>query len=330
MPFYPSRMPPKSAEPFRLVAIAILLTAILSALAIATAASCYFVWQQHELIVQQRDRQNLEQTHWAILNQAEAFKAEANYSACVQELQKLPEDSSFYLRIQRLSVECYDPLAQSWLNQAGNLAAEGKLKAAIHAALQISGGSFYAHAQQQIEAWSTQILEIAQQHYLDPSGQVDQAIEIARAIPEGSSLYGRSQAVINAWQQQWYADQHHWDAAQVALNAGNLAIAQQQAAQISEHPFWVSHRRETLLKVQEQEQAYEQILQQAAQQLAQGHPHAALQLIHQLPDFAPWSTQKLEIIQGAKSITHQRNWNTYLIALALVILLTVLLKTCFF
>jgi len=326
MAFYPSKISQKRTDNLRLVAIAILLTGILSALAIATALSCYFAWQHHTLIVQQRDRQEQEQVHWTILDHAESFKLEANYPACLGELQKLSESSKLYPRIRRLAGECYDPLAQDWLDHAENFAVEGNLVDAINTALKIDGGSFQAYAQQQIEAWSRQILEVAKQHYLDPSNQFTRAVNKASTIPEGSSLYPQSQETINAWQQQWYANENYWQTAQAALESNDLATAYSKAMQISEHPFWSPHRNEILLNIQTVEQRYEQILQQANQQLAQRQPDDAKQLIQQLPDFEPWATHKLKVIRESRTAIYRQKWNSYLIGLMLVVLLVSILK----
>lgn len=212
------------------VGLAISLTSSVVLLAGTIAVRLYTVTRVYE-------QQRIDQKHQEMLQRLEYLKTEKNYETCVAEAQRIPTDSLFYSQAQTLRDQCQNALTAASLTQAQALAAAGQLKDALAKAQSITDGAAAAQVQQLTWQWSEQILQIAEGYYLDPSGKLEAAIQTASSLTPENSLYNEAQSRIRTWQQEWSANEVHWQAAQVAVSTYQLDAALAEIRQIT-HPYW--------------------------------------------------------------------------------------------
>ena len=131
--------------------------------------------------------------------------------------------------------------AEMQLKQANDLAAAGKLAAAIAAASQIPGDDpVHANAQQQIENWSKQILATAETNFRTTNSKnaLEQAIARAQSIPASSAVSAEAQAKIKQWRTEWQTAEQQIKAAKAAEAAAQWDTVLQATQKIPQIRFW--------------------------------------------------------------------------------------------
>ncbi len=164
------------------------------------------------------------------LEQIETLIVEGKYEECINQATTLKRDSHFYTEAQALLQQCQ-------LAQAMTLAADSNFKAAIAEATKIPQNSVYhQEAQQLIVYWSDSMLEIAMNNY--HSGKLNDAIAIAKAIPETSPVYRQAHEAMRHWHGEWEKNNSHLEAAQIALDKGKWQDAISEARKVAATPYW--------------------------------------------------------------------------------------------
>lgn len=283
----------KKPPSFGIYLLSFVLTILFIVFPLSSAYTTYNTRQQSAALVQQQQQQKLEQTYWQKLNRAESLELDGRHLACIRLLAEVPESYSLYSRVQHLNDLCYVPVAAGWLADAENLAAQGQFRAAIIHASQVQGGSLHAEANQRIQDWSRNIMEVARNHYYSADGEVSEALRIVGAVPENSPLYQTSQDWLNAWQQDWSNNQRQHQRAKSALERYELAIATKAAQAMSQHPFWTPQQTEILQQVDAAQQHFDRLVREASALIAQDRFAAAEAKIRALPDTEPWSSEKI-------------------------------------
>ena len=170
------------------------------------------------------------QPNTSSLEQIKIAQAEGNYQKCVALATAIPQNSRIYTEAQTLLQQCQ-------LSLAKQLAADSSFAAAISEAAKITRNSVgYQEAQQLISEWSGSILETATNNY--QTGNLNNAIAIAKTIPESSSVYPKAQGTIQQWNKEWQQNQSYWQAAQKALNQGKWQSAISEANKVKDNPYW--------------------------------------------------------------------------------------------
>lgn len=162
----------------------------------------------------------------------------------------------------------------SWshkLNQATELANQDRHGEAIILLEQIPGNSSYGDkAEEYREAWSKQLIDRAQERY--DAGSLEEARELAQAVPLTSSLHDEAQAAIAQWEAAWNRDQtllakindvlsNHWDIEGAKARMSQLShpkLKQDAQAAIAEFADKVA-------KDQQEKLRQEQILREQAE-----------------------------------------------------------------
>ena len=260
------------------------------------------------------------------LEQAEAWRQQRNYPLCIETARYVPQRSDRYDDAQLLIYRCDAALAKQNLEQAEALAAQDRLKDAIYLAREISPESFYyQRAQHAIETWSWQILTVAERHYLDPSGQLEMALSIARAVDEENSpIQAIAQDRIQQWQTTWEANQSHHRAAEIALGVGDWQTALASTQQISEHPYWNQQVDTLIQSANAQQQQQEFIWQSAHDALQERNWDEAGRLLSQLPETQTWAARKAEFREQMEIARTQQEdsdilWTQVLVGLFIVV-----------
>lgn len=212
------------------VGIAVLLTGSALLLTGTIAIRLYSVTKAAEQL-------RIDQLHQAILARGDYLKTAQHYDECIAEAQKVPVESLFYSQARTLQDQCQNLSNEAILNRAQAMADAGQLKAAIAAAKTVTDQAAIDRVQQMVLDWSNRILQIADGYYLDPANKYQDAIDIANAITSDNPMYSEAQSRIYQWQRDWFVNQNYWQAAQTALNVGQLDIALLQVQQIT-HPYW--------------------------------------------------------------------------------------------
>jgi hypothetical protein len=145
-------------------------------------------------------QQQLEKKSENILTHAQKLRERQQYSACMDEAQKIPPESNWYSKAQQLGFECKEGLSAALLQQAKELAAQGKYREAIATIRKIPEGEFSDTAQQLTDEWSLAMQEVAQRYCQQATESINHALSVASAIPENSPAYNRVQAQIQSWQ----------------------------------------------------------------------------------------------------------------------------------
>lgn len=95
-----------------------------------------------------------------------------------------------------------------------------------------------AEINRQIEGWSTDILDLAEDSF--NAGKLDEAIATARRIPDNTSAHALVEERIARWHKIWQDAEAIYQSAQAALNEQNLPKASTLAVQLLdvENEFW--------------------------------------------------------------------------------------------
>jgi hypothetical protein len=223
----------------------------------------------------------------------------SNYQDCINQAQQVTPDSPIYQESQMLSQFCQNALDQEKLEQARALAAADQLERAIGVANSISAASsHFAAAQQEVENWSVPVWALAQRLYGSSTDQLNLAITTANSIPENCSLYLTVQQQIQQWQQTWQNNQHHWRAAEVAIEMNDLDKAATALAQIIDHPYWDLRVQPLMERIQAKQQQYEILVMEIQQHLQENDLNAARQKTSQLPLTGTWGEKRAELTKA--------------------------------
>lgn len=180
----------------------------------------------------------------ASLEQIKTQNAEGNYQECVDRATAIHQNSRIYTEAQTLVQQCQ-------LSLAKQLAADSDFAAAIREAAKIPQNSVeYREAWQLISQWSSSILETATNNY--HSGNLNNAIVIAKTIPEGNSVYPKAQGTIQQWNKEWQKNKSYLQAAQKALNEGKWHNAINEASKVTNHPYWQERIESIIQKAESQ------------------------------------------------------------------------------
>lgn len=212
------------------VGMALLLTGSTLLLAISVALRLYAIGEANEQF-------RIAQQEQAVLNRLISFKAEEEYQTCQREAAQVPRESSVHDEALQLGEECQRAEVAATFQQSQILANAGRLTDAITKVQTITDSAAALQVQQWVLAWSNQILQTAEDYYLDPSGRLPEAIHTAGEIPSSSVLYSQAQAKIRDWQTDWAVHQNYWQKAQMALAAQRPRVALAQIQQMT-HPYW--------------------------------------------------------------------------------------------
>ncbi|NJO43084.1 MAG: hypothetical protein HC769_20715 [Cyanobacteria bacterium CRU_2_1] len=165
-------------------------------------------------------------------------------------------------------------------------------------------------------------MQIAEQYYLDPSGTLATAVSVARTVADDDEnpMHQQAQALIDRWQMDWLIQENHFQAAQRALNLGQLDLALTNAQKIT-HPHYLEKIKPVIEAVQARRIELENFLEQAQQSLLIGEIERAIYFATKLPDTEPWTTQKAQVLEQAKSIqiNRERRWQSVLWLLGLFV-----------
>ncbi len=164
----------------------------------------------------------------------------SDLTAAIAEAQQIPDSNP---RAKEAKQQINDWVAQiqtiedrPYLDRAEQIALFediNSLQAAIAEASQIRRGrALYPEAQRKIAAWTAKIERIQDQPYLDrarelaSTGNLSQAIAVARQIGPGRALSQEAQAAIDDWQAQIDARENWKQAQAVALGGNAQSLAQ--------------------------------------------------------------------------------------------------------
>jgi hypothetical protein len=276
-------------------------------LTFSTAAATFSTAMGSWIAVRSHLQVQFNQQQSARLKRAQASYQQNDYEICIAEAQNVSPMVQIFSDAQALLQVCQTLQAQQLLNQAKGLAAEGRFAAAIARLDQMPPSLLTAEARQLLRVWSERILAIAQEQYWQPTDQMSAAIKIANAIPANSPVYEAAQAWIQQSQLEWQTNQQYLQAAWMALEQGDLAIARSTAQHISSHPFWQVPMQSVMAAIaaEETEQYYQHILKTAKWYLEQGEPENAIHVVSELPNHHPWGERKQKIIQKARAKLRQ-------------------------
>ncbi|MEB3209771.1 MAG: hypothetical protein VKL39_00385, partial [Leptolyngbyaceae bacterium] len=157
------------------------------------------------------------------LQSAESQRDEGQYEGCLATAETIPETFSD-LHQQALNLR-----GQCLLNQAQELADENRLRDAIALAQSVPPDTEAAEdALEKIDDWFGRILQIAENKYQEQN--LTEAINIASAVTNDSSLYDSTQELIGGWQ----AELDIWNQANEAFSGKQWEGAIAQAEKISD------------------------------------------------------------------------------------------------
>ena len=277
---------------------------------IATAYSNQQMYAQLE--VRQAQYLAIEQEQ-SVLARAQDFWSDGHPFACINLLAETSGDW-FPEWSQWLATECNRPVADQWIQQAKTHADNGEFAKAIEMLLQISGEPFRSEAQPMIDTWSQNIYDLASERYNQAADHLPATTPMLRKIPPESRLFDQAQQTIEAWHAEWSDNHHYLKLAHDALNNGDTCGARASLDAVSKHPAWHERQAQTGVRIQQQEYAYETVLQQAAQLVDNGEYQAAQHRLAKLPDKCRWLDQKRQlndVIQTAstpQAPPRQRPW----------------------
>ena len=129
------------------------------------------------------------------------------------------------------------------------LAAERNFKEAITEAGKIpQDAAYHRDAQQLISQWSNSIFEIATNKY--QLGSLNDAIAIAKAVPETSPVYQKAQGEIKLWNREWEKNHSYLTAAHIALEQGKWQNAISEAKKTTNTPYWQERIKPVIQKAE--------------------------------------------------------------------------------
>ena len=195
----------------------------------------------------------------AALERTETLKERKEYEECVNQAKAVPQQSLFYTDAQDVLNQC-QRLAQDekWLAQAKELEKKNSFKDAIAAANKIqSNSSFHQEAQPLISQWSLDLLKQAEGRYKESytSKDLENAIDITKAIPKTSSVAKDAEEAIGKWRTEWNNNENSLKEAQNALKEGNWQKAIDKAnkvrllgQKVEENTLYWQNKMKPLLK----------------------------------------------------------------------------------
>lgn len=258
------------------------------------------------LAVQSQARKEYNNRQQMILDNARAYQHNNNFDACLSEAMQIQSDASLFPEAQVLIRDCQQSLVGQQIEIAWQLADRGELKNAIALIMQVPNVSSNTQLQELVQQFSQRMYDIAWTYYREETNKFNEAIAVLRAIPENSNIASEAQSATQRMQTEWFSNEQHFQAAQAALQKGDLAKARQEVELITKHAFWQQQLRPLvrILEYQEQEQLYANILQDAEAALERKELRNAIELVQQLPDQYPWAERKTNVI--TKANTEQR------------------------
>ena len=184
----------------------------------------YLGWRQYRQL----------RTQKLALSELRSLKAQSKDQQCVTQAQQFPGPklSEFHLTSQDMLSECQ-------LSHAQQLAKASRFEQAIQQASEIAPNApVYGKSQRLTVEWSENILEIAQRKYVSATNQkgFKQAIEIAQAIPQGSSTHQRAQTIVQQWQQDEKENKALFEQAQKHLKDKQWTEARELGNQLLASP----------------------------------------------------------------------------------------------
>ncbi len=256
----------------------------------------YSTQQLHtQLEVRQEQYLAIEQEQ-SVLARAQYYLSEDRPDTCISVLKETSGDW-FPEWFQRLATDCNNKVAGKWMQEAETYAANGELAKAIKTLLKISGGPFRSDAQKMIDAWSEDIYTLASKQYNQLEDNLLAAAGMLQEIPPESRLYNQAQQTIKVWRAEQSDNESYLASADAALNMGDTCGARGSLGAVSSHPAWSERRAQAEVRIQQQEQAFNAVLQQVADLVDSGANETARQTIDQLPDTCHWFWEK-QRIQG--------------------------------
>ncbi|MBK1989478.1 serine/threonine protein kinase [Sphaerospermopsis aphanizomenoides BCCUSP55] len=146
----------------------------------------------------------------------------------------------------------------------------------------VVGVGVYALASNSQSHSETGILSQAIAEY--QSGNLEQAINLAKSIPGYSNVYPEAQDTIAEWQKQWQTDTENYLVAEQALNEGKLSEAMRVVPQIPHTLYWRSKREKIIEQTQaDLEAETHQLLNLAYEKAESKDFAAALEYLRQIP-----------------------------------------------
>lgn len=186
-------------------------------------------------LMQAEDQYWAEQIDQAQISRIEQLKSAQNYRACITEAQQISLNSNHHAQASTLADQCRNlDAAALRLRRAQTLAANGQPQAAI---AEVKPILKQAGISDWVASWSRQIMQTAENYYHDPNSGLETAIQTASAISAENALYPEAQQQIRFWRSDWSDNGWHWQAAQLALTAGQTELARAEIQQIK-HPYW--------------------------------------------------------------------------------------------
>lgn len=230
---------------FIVISLALVSTGIVTTLVVATVLLGFTE-------IQQKRQQIIEQNQQTKIEQARIWWEQKKYLSCANTMNTLlqtgieseaPLKPEIANRAQFWLSQCQDAL----LREAEELAKAGRLKDAIHQLMDIADSS--PEAQQYIRQWSVRILEIAQDYYTQ--GSFEEAVRTASAVSLDNPMYQEAQIYIQRWQNEWTANQQHFQNARAALSSNDIETTLAEIRQMTTHPAWAQAKEELMQKVEE-------------------------------------------------------------------------------
>lgn len=181
------------------------------------------------------------QTVQAALAQAKRLQTAQKYPECLEQtnhlLQGLTIELNFRHQAHKLLNQCQIGIDKQQVQKARQLAASGKLVAAITVASQIPADSqLQPEVQQSVQTWAQRLLQLGWDQY--HAGNLKGAIAYAQSIPPATPDY-QAASTIRKWQQDWQIAATQFRNAQQALDQGKW----QQAVHLAQlaapkNRFW--------------------------------------------------------------------------------------------
>jgi len=162
-----------------------------------------------------------QQANRVALARIQALRAQNQYAACRDQAQVWDQALWMDVTLQRQMAElldqCQTALDLQTIQQARQLAAQGRVVDAIATARQVArDSSLRTDAQELIRTWTTRLLNLGWAQY--HAGELEQAIAYAQSVPSTAPNYSQAQAAIKQWQQDWQQAQTQFTRAQLAFD----------------------------------------------------------------------------------------------------------------
>ncbi|MBC1223269.1 serine/threonine protein kinase [Nostoc sp. UCD121] len=178
------------------------------------------------------------QNFLASVQDIKTLKQAKKYEECIQKASNIGFPDKNSSRNLQVKNELINTLNECRISQAKILAAQSNFPEAIKQADKIlSNQPFSEEAQNLINEWSQKLLTLATQKY-EQSGDVDNAILIAKDIPSKSSSFKEAQEFIAKWKQEFNSSKENLNLAQIALTKNKFNDAITSASKIAGTQYW--------------------------------------------------------------------------------------------